>query len=183
MPRNLAITRDEAEQLVDVLEQRCSMAPWALSLADETRELFGMDKRSDRPVLVFTNGCFDVLHIGHISLLQRARRLGTKLLVGLNSDDSVRWLKGRSRPINNHRDRKAMLMAMQSVTDVLVFDDPRCSNLIRDLKPDIYVKAGYKLEDLDPSEYAALTECGTEIKLLPLVDGYSTTAILEKLKR
>ena len=132
--------------------------------------------------LVVTNGCFDIIHSGHVSYLSRARDLGDKLLVGLNSDESVRRLKGDGRPINSAEDRALVLSAFSFVDYVCIFKEKRATDFLRAAKPDIYVKAGdYDLESLYEPERRELGICGSEIVFLPFVEGKSTTNIMEKL--
>lgn len=133
--------------------------------------------------LVFTNGCFDLLHAGHVRYLQGARSLGEALVVALNGDDSVRLLKGPRRPINQERDRAEVLAGLSCVDFVTIFQEARITALVAKIRPHIYAKGGdYTVESLDPDERAALERAGAEIKILPLVHGQSTTAILEKAK-
>src|SRR5258706_11906674 len=100
-------------------------------------------------MIVFTNGCFDIIHAGHIDLLERAKSLGTKWVVGINSDLSLRGIKGEGRPINNQEARKAVLLGLASVDEVVIFDELTPQNLIVDLKPDVLVKGGdWKLEEI-----------------------------------
>ena len=125
--------------------------------------------------LVFTNGCFDILHRGHIELLKFAKSCGKNLIVGLNSDASVKRLKGESRPIQCQEDRKAILESIRWVDRVIIFDDPTPINLIKDLEPDIIVKGGdYKPEDVVGNELA-------EVKIFELIDGLSTTKAIENI--
>ena len=134
--------------------------------------------------LVFTNGCFDLLHVGHVRYLQAARALGDALLVAVNGDESVRALKGPSRPINAEQDRSEVLAALACVDFVIVFHTPRVTDVIREVRPQVYAKGGdYTVESLDPGERAALLEAGTEIRILPLVPGKSTTATIERSKQ
>jgi len=131
--------------------------------------------------LVFTNGCFDLLHAGHVRYLQQARALGDALLVALNGDVSVRALKGPTRPINNEADRAEVLAALACVDFVTVFHTERITEIARVIRPQIYAKGGdYTIESLDPGERGALQEVGAEIRILPLVPGKSTTGILER---
>ena len=133
--------------------------------------------------IVFTNGCFDILHVGHIRYLQAAKQLGDCLVVGLNSDRSVRAIKGAGRPINNEADRAEVLAALAPVDHIIIFDDPRVTRLVKELRPHIYAKGGdYTIDSLNPEELAALREIGAEIKLLPLVPGKSTTALLRAIQ-
>ncbi|HZC18987.1 MAG TPA: D-glycero-beta-D-manno-heptose 1-phosphate adenylyltransferase [Rubrobacteraceae bacterium] len=131
--------------------------------------------------VVFTNGCFDLLHPGHVSYLRAARDLGDALVVGLNSDASVGKLKGASRPIVPEGDRATVLAALESVDAVIVFGEDTPIRLLRELKPAVYVKGGdYRIEDLPEAEVAA--EIGAEIKILPFEPRYSTTALIEKIR-
>jgi cytidyltransferase-like protein len=134
--------------------------------------------------LVLTNGCFDLLHTGHIRYLEEARSCGDALIVAVNSDASVRELKGPERPLNNELDRAEVLAALRCVDHVTIFTGKRVTDVIRLLRPAIYAKGGdYTLETLDSDERAALEEVGTKISLLQLVPGHSTTGILERMKK
>lgn len=134
--------------------------------------------------IVFTNGCFDLLHVGHVRYLQQARQLGDALVVGLNSDASVRELKGEGRPVNPQDDRAEVLAALGCVDFVVVFDGKRATDLLRSVRPHIYAKGGdYTPESLDPGERIALEDCGAQIEILPLVPGRSTTGLVEKIAR
>ncbi len=131
--------------------------------------------------LVFTNGCFDLLHPGHVSYLCAARSLGDALIVGLNSDASVRKLKGPSRPVVPEADRGTVLAALEFVDAVVIFDEDTPVRLLREVEPAVYVKGGdYRVEDLPEAEVAA--EIGAEVKILPFESGYSTTALIERIK-
>jgi rfaE bifunctional protein nucleotidyltransferase chain/domain len=124
--------------------------------------------------VIFTNGCFDILHRGHVELLKYCKSLGT-VVVGLNSDVGVRWLKGDTRPYNNEADRKLVLEACRFVDEVIIFDEQTPWELIKIVKPDIVVKGGdYRKEDVVGNDLA-------EVKIFNFVDGYSTTGILEKM--
>jgi len=131
--------------------------------------------------MVFTNGVFDILHVGHVRYLNQARELGELLVVGLNSDTSARSLgKGPGRPVNNEQDRAEVLRSLRSVDSVIIFDDPTPERLIRALHPEVHVKGGdYRIEDLP--EARAVAEYGGEVRILPLVPDISTTQILERL--
>lgn len=132
--------------------------------------------------LVFTNGCFDLLHAGHVRYLRQARALGDALAVGLNSDRSVRELKGDGRPLNTQDDRAEVLAALGSVDYVVIFDGKRATEVILAVRPHIYAKGGdYTPESLDAGERDALSRSGAEIRILPLVPGRSTTGTLEKV--
>lgn len=141
-------------------------------------------KLSERgKTLVFTNGVFDLLHVGHVRYLEAARALGDALAVAVNGDESVRALKGPKRPINSERDRAEVLAALECVSFVTVFSDVRVTNLAREVRPHLYVKGGdYTVESLHAEERAALEEAGAEIRILPLVPGKSTTATIAKWK-
>ncbi len=131
--------------------------------------------------MVFTNGCFDLLHPGHVSYLRAARALGDALVVGLNSDASVKRLKGPERPVVLQEDRAAVLVALESVDAVVVFEEDTPVRLLRELKPAVYVKGGdYRVEDLPEAKIA--TEIGAAVRILPFKPGYSTSALIEKIK-
>lgn len=133
--------------------------------------------------LVLTNGCFDLLHTGHIRYLEEARGCGDALLVAVNSDASVRELKGPTRPVNGELDRAEVLAALRCVDHVTVFGGTRVTDVIRALRPSVYAKGGdYTPATLDPGEKAALEDVGAEIRILQLVPGRSTTTILERVK-
>ena len=134
--------------------------------------------------LVFTNGCFDLLHAGHVRYLQQARELGHALAVGLNSDRSVRELKGAGRPINAEDDRAEVVAALGCVDYVVIFDGKRATDILRAVRPHVYAKGGdYTPESLDPDERAVLAAADAEVRILPLVPGRSTTAALERMRR
>jgi len=133
--------------------------------------------------LVFTNGCFDLLHVGHVRYLQAARALGDALLVAVNGDQSVRLLKGPARPINNEQDRAEVLAALECVDHLVIFHSERVTDVVRRIRPHIYAKGGdYTVESLDPGERGALAEVGAAIHILPLIPGKSTTATIAKWK-
>ena len=132
--------------------------------------------------VVFTNGCFDLLHVGHARYLAEARALGDALIVAVNDDDSVRSLKGPGRPLNPAEDRAELLEALAAVDKAVIFSGDRATAAIRALAPDIYAKGGdYTLDSLNPEERAALEECGAEIRMLSLVPGRSTSGTLAKM--
>lgn len=131
--------------------------------------------------LVFTNGCFDLLHPGHVDLLQRARALGDRLIVGLNSDASVSSLKGPTRPIWNEQERAAMLLALRCVDQVVIFNERTPQRLIEDLRPDVLVKGGDWPADKIVGAKTVL-KYGGEVHSLPLLDGYSTTSLIARLR-
>lgn len=132
--------------------------------------------------VVLTNGCFDILHRGHIEYLHQSANLGDVLIVAINSDSSVKKLKGPSRPINQELDRAYALSSLRCVDAVFIFSGTRLVPEIRKLKPDIYTKAGdYTLDSLDPLEFQALKEVSADIRILPFVSGYSTSEVINKL--
>lgn len=132
--------------------------------------------------IVFTNGCFDVLHLGHIDYLERARRYGDILVVALNSDQSVKQLKGPMRPVNDEQVRARMVAALECVDAVVIFQDPTPERLISVLLPDVLVKgADYLPENIAGANIVKAS--GGEVKTVELVPGFSTTAMIEKIKR
>jgi rfaE bifunctional protein nucleotidyltransferase chain/domain len=134
--------------------------------------------------LVFTNGCFDLLHVGHVRYLQAARALGDGLLVAINGDESVRALKGEGRPLTSAEDRAEVIAALESVNHVVIFPEVRATQLLEKVRPAIYVKGGdYTAESLHAEERATLERVGTEIRILPFEAGHSTSGLLEKLKQ
>ncbi|MGV3524309.1 MAG: D-glycero-beta-D-manno-heptose 1-phosphate adenylyltransferase [Candidatus Sericytochromatia bacterium] len=140
--------------------------------------------RANRPAgerLVLTNGCFDLLHVGHVRYLQAARALGDTLLIGVNSDASVRGLKGPERPVNHEQDRAEVLAALACVDFVVIFGTPTADELIAAVRPHVYTKAGdYTLETLPERE--TLVRLGIETVFVPFQKGYSTTATLAKAR-
>lgn len=131
--------------------------------------------------IVTTNGCFDILHVGHVRYLQKAKSYGDVLIIAVNSDNSVKKIKGNSRPINNQNDRLEVLDALKSVDFVVLFEETSPINLILQIKPDIHTKGGdYTIETLP--EAKKILEIGTKIEFIPFVNGKSTTAVIEKMK-
>jgi rfaE bifunctional protein nucleotidyltransferase chain/domain len=146
-------------------------------LAARSAELRAAGKR-----IVTTNGCFDLLHVGHVRYLQAARALGDVLAVGLNGDDSVRELKGLGRPVNTERDRAEILAALECVDFVTIFSEPRATRFLSAAHPAIYAKGGdYTSENLNTEERAILETIGAEIRIIPFEVGYSTSALLQRL--
>lgn len=134
--------------------------------------------------LVVTNGCFDFLHVGHVTYLESARGFGDVLLVGLNSDASVRELKGPGRPVNPEGDRAAVLAALASVDGVCLFTEKTATRFLAAAQPDVYVKGGdYTLATLEQEERRIVEQAGGKIVILPAVPGRSTTAVLERLSK
>ncbi len=138
--------------------------------------------RAEGRRLVFTNGCFDILHVGHVRYLQAARALGDALLVAINSDAAVRALKGDSRPVMNEGERAEMLAALSSVSYVTVFDALSPRALISELLPDVLVKGGdYGVDEIHGRE--EVEAAGGRVLALPFVEGASTTDIIERIKQ
>lgn len=132
--------------------------------------------------LVVTNGCFDIMHRGHAAYLREARMQGDALLVLINSDASVKKLKGEKRPVVSEKDRAYMLCSLSSVDRVVIFDTPRCDRELAAIAPDVYVKGGdYTLDKLDPTERAALEKAGTKIVFKPFIPGFSTTTLIQRI--
>lgn len=131
--------------------------------------------------IVFTNGCFDIIHVGHVDYLSRARDLGDILVIGLNSDSSVRRLKGRGRPINKEKDRALILSALSFVDYIVIFGDDTPGDLIKKIKPDILVKGGdWKIKEIVGADF--VSSYGGRVTTIPFVKGYSTTSVVERMK-
>lgn len=138
--------------------------------------------RQKHQTVVFTNGCFDILHAGHVRYLSAAKELGDILIVGLNSDASVRKLKGEGRPVNPAADRAEVLAGLRAVDHVLIFDEDTAEELVRRLQPDIYAKGGdYSLDRLPES--AIVAAYGGRTVLVPMVEGRSTTNMIQRLQQ
>ena len=147
------------------------------ALAQKANEL-----RAGGSRLVATNGCFDLLHVGHVRYLQAARRLGDALVVGINGDASVRALKGESRPLNRESDRAEVLAALDCVDFVTIFPDVRATEFLKLAQPAVYVKGGdYKPETLDADERTTLQQMQSEIRIIPFEAGYSTSGLIERM--
>lgn len=132
--------------------------------------------------VVFTNGCFDILHLGHVDYLEKARNIGDKLIVGVNTDNSVRKLKGSARPINDQNTRTRILAALDFVDAVVLFDEDTPLNLINDLVPDILVKGSdYDISNIVGAD--VVIENGGSVETIDLVDGFSTTGLIDKIKK
>jgi len=133
--------------------------------------------------LVATNGCFDLLHAGHVTYLEAARNLGDALVVGVNGDAAVRVLKGPDRPLNVAEDRALVMASLACVDAVFIFPEVRATSFLSLAKPDIYVKGGdYSLDTLNPDERRVVEGAGGKIHLLPLVPGKSTTVLVKRIK-
>ena len=137
--------------------------------------------QADGKSVVFTNGCFDVLHIGHIDFLKFCKEQGDIVVLGLNSDTSVRQIKGPKRPINNQHDRASVLAALETVDYIVIFDEPDPLKMIELVKPDILVKgADWEKKGVIGREF--VESCGGKVVLAPLVDGKSSTDTIEKIQ-
>jgi rfaE bifunctional protein nucleotidyltransferase chain/domain len=153
-----------------------------LTLAELARR--AAEIRTQNRRLVLTNGCFDLLHVGHVRYLKAAAVLGDFLAVAVNGDESVEALKGAGRPLNCAEDRAEVLAALESVDFVTIFPALRATEVIEAVRPAIYVKGGdYTLESLDREEVAALKRAGAEIRTLPLVPEKSTSRLIERMRQ
>jgi len=134
--------------------------------------------------VVATNGCFDLLHVGHVRFLQEAKALGNVLIVGVNGDASVRELKGEGRPVNEEADRAEVVAGLGCVDAVIIFPEKRATRFLESVNPDLYVKGGdYQADQLDKDELDAVNKGGGRVQVLDLTPGRSTTAVLQKLKK
>lgn len=139
------------------------------------------DFRLHQQKIVFTNGCFDVLHFGHVHYLLETKKLGDILVVGLNSDDSVRRLKGPSRPINGEKERAFVLASLAFVDYVTLFEEDTPEHLIKIVRPDVLVKGGdYTIDQIVGADF--VMQNGGTVTTIPFVEGYSSTQIIEQLK-
>jgi rfaE bifunctional protein nucleotidyltransferase chain/domain len=140
--------------------------------------------RASGKKLVVTNGCFDLLHLGHVAYLESARNFGDALLVGVNGDDAARQLKGPGRPVNSETDRAAVVAALASVDAVCVFAEKAATKFLERARPDVYVKGGdYTLDTLNQEERRLVEAGGGKVVIFPLVPGKSTTALLKKISQ
>lgn len=138
--------------------------------------------RAQGKTIVTTNGCFDILHVGHVRYLEKAKSFGDVLIVALNSDKSVKSIKGDSRPINNENDRAEILSALRSVDYVVLFDEDSPIELLLQIKPNVHTKgADYTVETLP--EAKGIIEAGGRIEFISFVEGKSTTAVIEKMRK
>ncbi len=145
---------------------------WRASLRDSGKKL------------VVTNGCFDLLHLGHVVYLEEARNLGDALLVGLNGDGSVQQLKGPGRPVNSEGDRAGVLAGLEAVTGICIFPQKTAITFLKHAQPDIYVKGGdYTLDTINQEERRLVEGVGGKVVILPFVPGRSTTALLKKISQ
>jgi rfaE bifunctional protein nucleotidyltransferase chain/domain len=140
--------------------------------------------RASGKKLVVTNGCFDILHLGHVTYLETARNFGDALLVGVNGDEATRQLKGAGRPVNSEIDRASVLAALENVSAVCIFSEKTAEKFLERAQPDIYVKGGdYTLDTLNQDERRAVENSGGKTIIISFVPGKSTTALLEKISR
>lgn len=131
--------------------------------------------------VIFTNGCFDILHLGHIDYLIKARKLGDVLIIGLNTDNSVKKLKGEKRPVNNQNARALLLASLEFVDFVILFDEETPMNLIKMITPEVLVKGGdYTIESVVGADF--VLNYGGTVEIIPFLEGYSTTAIINNLQ-
>ena len=138
--------------------------------------------KEEGKTVVTTNGCFDILHVGHVRYLEKTKSFADVLIVALNSDKSVKSIKGESRPINNENDRAEVLSALKSVDYVVLFDEDSPIDLLLQIKPDVYTKgADYTIESLP--EAKGIMEAGGRIEFISFVEGKSTTSIIEKMRK
>lgn len=156
----------------DKFVPRAQLAKWRQAVRETGRRL------------VVTNGCFDLLHLGHVTYLESARNQGDLLLVGVNGDAAVRKLKGAGRPVNGEEDRAFVLAALESVSAVTIFRQTTATEFLKLAEPDIYVKGGdYTLETINQQERRVVEGVGGKIVLLSFVEGRSTTGTLQKLRK
>ena len=138
--------------------------------------------KEDGKKIVFTNGCFDIIHVGHIRYLSKAKELGDILIIGLNSDESIKKLKGEDRPVNCFEDRAILLSSLRFVDSVIMFEEQTPENLIKDIVPDVLVKGGdYNIEDI--VGYQIVIQNGGQVKTLSFYDGYSSTNYIHKINK
>jgi D-glycero-beta-D-manno-heptose 1-phosphate adenylyltransferase len=150
---------------------------------DELPERAGALRAAGKRIVV-TNGCFDLLHVGHVRYLKAARSLGDILIVGVNGDRSIRELKGDGRPLNNEEDRAEVVASLDSVDLVAIFPELRATRFIELAKPDVYVKGGdYDIESLNSEERAALEKIGAKIDIVPFEKEYSTSNLISRLQQ
>ncbi len=144
-------------------------------------EILANKLRAEDKKIVSTNGCFDILHVGHVRYLKQAKSYGDVLILGLNSDSSVKRLKGPKRPINNQDDRAEVMAALRFIDYVVIFDEDTPVNLLGQIKPDVHVKGGdYDINSLP--EAKTVMDTGGRVEFVPFVEGKSTTGIIEKSK-
>src|SRR3954470_6035346 len=151
-------------------------------VSGERAAAIATELRASGRSLVFTNGCFDLLHVGHVRYLAAARALGDALLVAINGVESVLALKGTGRTIKRAADRAEVVAALECVDHVVIFQEVRATALLEEVRPAIYVKGGdYTAETLNPEEKGALEKIGAAIRIVPFQAGYSTSSLLKKV--
>jgi rfaE bifunctional protein nucleotidyltransferase chain/domain len=162
------------------LSINCILSKKVFDLPSAVRQLKEWQSKSEK--IVFTNGVFDLIHIGHLSYLAEAANLGNKLIIGLNSDNSVNRIKGPDRPVNDQKSRAALLACLCFVDMVIIFDDNTPTNLITNILPDVLVKgADYTLENIAGANEVIAN--GGEVKTIKFIEGYSSSLIIEKINR
>lgn len=150
-------------------------------LTEQTLNTWVDKYKNQNKKIVFTNGCFDLLHLGHVTYLEEAKRLGDVLIVGINTDDSVKKIKGPTRPIQNENDRSQILAALKAVDHTILFSEETPLNLIKKIRPDVLVKGGdWKIDQIVGSDL--VMSYGGKVQSLNFVNGKSTTSIIEKSK-
>ncbi|OGV35394.1 MAG: hypothetical protein A2020_06585 [Lentisphaerae bacterium GWF2_45_14] len=164
------------------MTQNLHRSPSEKNVSLDTALLWREKLRKNNKKLVVTNGCFDILHRGHVEYLCKAAELADFLLVLVNADSSVRRLKGPSRPLNSEEDRAFVLAALESVDMTVIFNDERCTKMIKALCPDVYVKGGdYTIDTINIEEKEALFAVNAQIKFISFVPGFSTTGTINKM--
>ncbi|TYB30958.1 MAG: D-glycero-beta-D-manno-heptose 1-phosphate adenylyltransferase [Candidatus Mcinerneyibacterium aminivorans] len=150
-------------------------------ISKKSAEKYFENLKKENIKLVFTNGCFDILHVGHVRYLKEAKKLGDRLVVGLNSDTSVKKIKGKKRPIINERERAEILLSLSCVDFVVIFEEETPYRLIKKVKPDILVKGGdWEIEDIVGSKF--VQSYGGVVKSISYIEGKSTTGIIERIE-
>lgn len=138
--------------------------------------------RAANKKIIFTNGCFDLIHVGHLRTFNEAKKMGDLLVVGINSDRSVKALKGETRPLISEQERAELISALKPVDYVIIFDEMNASRLLDTIKPDVYVKGGdYTLDNLPEKD--SIIRSKIEVKFIPLVAGISTTELVKRVRQ
>ena len=167
------------EEINEFLQEEMLRTSHTVLELEELKKIISMAKSTDKKV-VFTNGCFDIIHGGHIEFLQKAKSMGDILVVGLNTDQSVKKLKGENRPIKNEKERANILAALKYIDYITLFSETTPEKLIREIKPDILVKGNdYKIDEVVGREI--VEGYGAKVELIPIVEGHSTTNTLAKI--
>jgi len=177
----VSVSKDD---ILDAIERRAAIeAAGKICSLGELKRIVGELKGSGRKV-IWTNGCFDILHSGHVLYLEAAKKLGDVLVVGINSDESVRMLKGPGRPVVPEQQRALVLAALRCVDHVIIFSDPTTVSILKELRPDVYVKGGdYTIDTINQDERAIVESYGGKIEIIPKVEGVSTTEIVKKISK